>query len=472
MPCRSKKTWKNKNDDSRGKPFRFRRSPVKKKAAKPRPVNRNGRVTGSDSEGTGSRREGCKSTTDIDEISETDSAGLQDLRSSGGHQTTAPNDQKIDVERKRRALLAMTDWAGLHIPPLSDLHHQTPTSYKARLKGKAPAQMTTPERVIVTKPASEVETSSALGLDSNSSIHSDSRANHMNTFSLSPSSHDPIVSPTPTSPRIKKPASKVKVPSLSSKTGLGLNVPKTRSELENSLRIKIDVKSNPRSLYHKNESIQKAPSDQHLSALSVPSKTDRREVFRPEVPLWIGRISEALGFSPPTAISEFEKQSAIEIESQHSPPSIKLHDTTPDLELFVKPEKLAISHGRMCSLAHVSSEKDDLNGNPEPGKTPSADHEQEEKRKSTRTRKAVKKGRNQRMKQKKDLRQDESLETWLPQKRMTNYCKNDSKRQIKEIGKTGILIGGGGIWWASPRTISSIYSFKIGMMTNGSSDWK
>ncbi|KAA1115273.1 hypothetical protein PGT21_034584 [Puccinia graminis f. sp. tritici] len=346
MPCRSKKTWKNKNDDSRRKPFRFRRSPVKKKAAKPRPVNRNGRVTGSDSEGTGSRREGCKSTTDIDEISETNSVGLQDLRSSAGHQTTAPNDQKIDVERKRRALLAMTDWAGLHIPPLSDLHHQTPTSYKARLKGKAPAQMTTPERVIVTKPASEVETSSALGLDSSSSIHSDSRANHMNTFSLSHSSHDPIVSPTPTSPRIKKPASKVKVPSLSSKTGLGLNDPKTCSELGNSLRIKIDVKSNPRSLYHKNESIQKAPSDQHLSALSVPSKTDRREVFRPEVPLWIGRISEALGFSPPTAISEFEKQSAIEIESQHSPPSIKLHDTTPDLELFVKPENLARSHGR------------------------------------------------------------------------------------------------------------------------------
>jgi hypothetical protein len=139
---------------------------------------------------------------------------------------------------------------------------------------------------------------------------------------------------------------------LSSKVGLGLNVPNTGSELDNRLRIKRGVKSIPRSLTHKNDSIHEAPSDDHLSALSVSSKTDPKEVFRPEVPPWIGRISEALGFSPPTAISEFEKQSAIEVESQHSPPPIK-HDATPDLELFVKSENLARSHGRMFSLTSL-----------------------------------------------------------------------------------------------------------------------
>ncbi|EFP74291.2 uncharacterized protein PGTG_00247 [Puccinia graminis f. sp. tritici CRL 75-36-700-3] len=432
----SKKTWKNKNDDSRRKPFRFRRSPVKKKAAKPRPVNRNGRVTGSDSEGTGSRREGCKSTTDIDEISETNSVGLQDLRSSAGHQTTAPNDQKIDVERKRRALLAMTDWAGLHIPPLSDLHHQTPTSYKARLKGKAPAQMTTPERVIVTKPASEVETSSALGLDSSSSIHSDSRANHMNTFSLSHSSHDPIVSPTPTSPRIKKPASKVKVPNLST---IKMKAFKKRRLISTCLRYRFQVR------------------------LIVGRFFVRK--YRCGL---VGFLKPWGSVHPPrSANSKSKAQSRSNLNTPlHQSNYMIRHQTWSFLS----------SRKTWLDLMGVSSEEDDLNGNPEPGKTPSADHEQEEKKKSTRTRKAAKKGRNQRMKQKKDLRkqsiQDESLETWLPQKRMTNYCKHDTKRQIKEIGKAGILIGGGGIWWASPRTISSIYSFKIGMMTNGSSDWK
>jgi hypothetical protein len=61
-----------------------------------------------------------------------------------------------------------------------------------------------------------------------------------------------------------------------------------------------------------------------------------------------------------------------------------------------------------------------VKGNPEPRKTPSADHEQEEKKKSAKIRNAVKEGRNQRMNQKKALRKQliehEYLETCSPQK--------------------------------------------------------
>ncbi|OAV91600.1 hypothetical protein PTTG_04244 [Puccinia triticina 1-1 BBBD Race 1] len=336
---RPKKTWKDDDNDIRKKPLPFRRylPRAKKLTKRSEPVIRHERA--STSGASGSRTEGTK-RTEIDDNSETISAGLQlDHHSSSGLQTTTSNHQKIDIARKRRALLALTDWAGLHTPAVpDDFGPHTPAPYSARLRRKALAKITPPEQEIVPNLTDELQsTSQERGLQRDSNIHSNLRDNH--PFSLSPSSHDSIASPTPANPRAKNPATKL-VPISSSKHVEGSNVLKADNEHKRTARSNITgVESKSRSFTYKDESSRKAPSNQPLFAPSSSKKTDSTVGFRPEVPPWICRMSRSLGFSPPTGISEFEKQRAIEIESQHSLPSNAIeHHITPDLELLIKRE--------------------------------------------------------------------------------------------------------------------------------------
>ncbi|KNZ45822.1 uncharacterized protein VP01_777g3 [Puccinia sorghi] len=322
--------------------FPSRRYPIaKKKLAQPEPIpSRLHRDDGLMDPSSWSRRiEGSRST----EESETISVGNQNPQNStvSGHQTTTSNHQKIDIERKRRALLALPDWAGLHPPTPSELGHQTHPVYQARLRGNAMAEVTPPQRVVAMSQASEEE--GFPSLESHYETHYDV---HDHTFSLSSSSHDPIVSPTPTSPRVKKPTRKFWVPT--SKKGSVVTGPCVHNQVERSIIHTAGLEPKPRASDEKHEGCQEAPpADQHPLAFSTSSKADQASGSRAKVPPWICRVSEALGFSPPNEISVFAKPRALLVESHHSL-SPAQHEATPDLELFLQTNASSSCSQRHC----------------------------------------------------------------------------------------------------------------------------
>ncbi|KAI9600889.1 hypothetical protein H4Q26_000683 [Puccinia striiformis f. sp. tritici PST-130] len=110
-------------------------------------------------------------------------------------------------------------------------------------------------------------------------------------FSLSPSSRESIVSPTPTNPRVRKPALKV-------------FEHKSRDSVGSKVLISSDVRStktNPKSASHELESFDEGvPSNQRLSSTSTQTEQSA-QVSRPAVPSWMENVLDVeskLSFDP------------------------------------------------------------------------------------------------------------------------------------------------------------------------------
>ncbi|KAI9602109.1 hypothetical protein KEM48_000136 [Puccinia striiformis f. sp. tritici PST-130] len=307
----SKKPWKGKKPDSTKWPLPpRRRRPIANKLAPSEPTN--------------------SKTSEVDEHSETISVEKRNRQSSvnSGQQNTSSIPQRIDIEKKRRALLALPDWAGLHIPSQSYSSSDSPTTpHYARLRGNEIT--TTPKQVTAVKQRNDhdgVGNTSECESDLDTSIHPDLRSQC--TVSLSPSSRESIVSPTPTNPRVRKPALKV-------------FEHKSRDSVGSKVLISSDVRStktNPKSASHELESFDEGvPSNQRLSSTSTQTEQSA-QVSRPAVPSWMGMISESLGFSPPRGMCNFEKKNVLDVESKLSfDPLFDQNDpVTPDSKLLIK----------------------------------------------------------------------------------------------------------------------------------------
>ncbi|KAH9467084.1 hypothetical protein H4Q26_018105 [Puccinia striiformis f. sp. tritici PST-130] len=329
----SKKPWKGKKPDSTKWPLPpRRRRPIANKLAPSEPTNSKvERSDGFNEPAGGSRRSGSAyKTSEVDEHSETISVEKRNRQSSvnSGQQNTSSIPQRIDIEKKRRALLALPDWAGLHIPSQSYSSSDSPTTpHYARLRGNEIT--TTPKQVTAVKQRNDhdgVGNTSECESDLDTSIHPDLRSQC--TVSLSPSSRESIVSPTPTNPRVRKPALKV-------------FEHKSRDSVGSKVLISSDVRStktNPKSASHELESFDEGvPSNQRLSSTSTQTEQSA-QVSRPAVPSWMGMISESLGFSPPRGMCNFEKKNVLDVESKLSfDPLFDQNDpVTPDSKLLIK----------------------------------------------------------------------------------------------------------------------------------------
>ncbi|PLW30437.1 hypothetical protein PCANC_21202 [Puccinia coronata f. sp. avenae] len=356
-----RKVWNvNGNDSKKGVYLHPRRPIAKSKllAQSAQIVRQRLVECGAGLEKAGSRRstrERIESTQVDVADSEPSSVGHQDHQpSSSDHQTTTSNHQFIDIESKRRVLLAQPDWAGIDVclsPP--DLGRRAHPLYNARLvreKKKALTEVTPPERAPRVHQTNERECTISKRFKAHHETSSHSNLRHIHILSFSPSSRDdPIVSPTPTSPRVKKPT-KRGFDAAAQNALLAATVPGFHKEIGHNLSRLTCVQSNLRSSAEKNESKQETSSDDLAQplAFATPNRAVQTASSHPQVPPWICRVSEALGFSPPTEMGHFHhyKQSVPGIDSHHSlmtPPMA--HEATPDLDLFLKSNSSRRSSG-------------------------------------------------------------------------------------------------------------------------------
>jgi hypothetical protein len=310
-----------------------------------------------------STRERIESTQVDVADSEPSSVGHQDHQpSSSDHQTTTSNHQFIDIESKRRVLLAQPDWAGIDVclsPP--DLGRRAHPLYNARLvreKKKALTEFTPPKRAPRVHQTNERECIISKRFKAHHETSSHSNLGHIHILSFSPSSRDDtIVSPTPTSPRVKKPT-KRGFDAAAQNALLAATVPGFHKEIGHNLSRLTCVQSNLRSSAEKNESKQETSSDDLAQplAFATPNRAVQTASSHPQVPPWICRVSEALGFSPPTEMGHFHhyKQSVPGIDSHHSlmtPPMA--HEATPDLDLFLKSNSSRRSSGKRTYIHFI-----------------------------------------------------------------------------------------------------------------------
>lgn len=253
----------------------------------------------------------------VDEQTHVDLGDLID-RQTLHHQTLNTNLDDTDIQAKRRALLALSDWAGLH------------TQFDLELE-RGHQNQGPPEQVLGSETSYQLQTH--IGADDPSLLDNENLSQS--------SAEDPIASPTPTNPRVRRPlvrSSSLVVFQHFSPT-LDEDGEQVRSEQydhederaepypgerihHDSLPGSPDGADDPISLISGSESAELEQTAERPSESSKPIRQDNQPIqtdrFYSVMPRWICDLSEELGFSPPNKLSDFETRRALEIESQHA----------------------------------------------------------------------------------------------------------------------------------------------------------